>query len=123
MVRRTHNCGLWSIKAGGVCFFKYVFYEVGEGNRVWFWYDYCCGHLSLKDLYLDLLAFFISKDAWIGEVILFFFFFFQMGEIGAGIYNNIELFMTRSLKTCLLSSNFFILSRRRGRELIGCLGV
>ena len=80
MVRGTHNCGLWSIKAGGVCFFKYVFYEVGEGNRVWFWYDCCCGHLSLKDLYLDLLAFFISKDAWIGEVILFFFFFSKWGK-------------------------------------------
>ena len=120
MVRGTHNCGLWRIKAGGVCFFKYVFYEVGEGNRVWFWYDSCCGHLSLKDHYPDLFAFFISKDAWICEVLLFFL---QMGEIGAGIYSYIELFMTRSWKTCLLSSNFFILSCQGGRELIGCLGV
>ena len=120
MVRGTHNCGLWSIKAGGVCFFKYVFYEVGEGNCVWFWYDCCCGHLSLKDLTLICLC---SLFLRMHGFVKFYFFFLQMGEIGAGIYSYIELFMTRSWKTFLLSSNFFILSCQGGKELIGCLGV
>lgn len=35
------GCGgvLEQVVNGGECFFKYVFYEVGEGSRIQFWYD------------------------------------------------------------------------------------
>ena len=40
-------------------------YEVGEGNRIWFWYDPWSGHLPLRELYPDLFTCSISKEAMV----------------------------------------------------------
>ena len=82
---------------GGECFFKYVFYEVGEGNRIWFWYDRWSGHFPLKDLYLFCLrAMFPRKHCFVICYILL-----QLGGIGARIYNSIELFKIVKLEDVL----------------------
>ena len=66
------GCGgvLEQLVTSGECFFKCLFYEVGKGNRIQFWYDHWCGYLSLKDLYLDLFACSIFKEALICDVLL-----------------------------------------------------
>ena len=38
---------------------------MGEGNRNWFWYDPWSGHLPLRELYPDLYACFVSKEAMV----------------------------------------------------------
>ena len=66
-VRKGVECGRILEKAERVSLD--VLYVVGEGLRIRFWYDLWCGHVPLKDLYLDLFSRALGKDAWISELI------------------------------------------------------
>lgn len=62
---------MWkSIRAGVENFFGQVVYDVGEGQRIWFWCDPWCGH-TLKDLFLYLIACSQSKEAQSFDLIVF----------------------------------------------------
>ena len=68
--RRSQGCGMWkNIRKGAKSFFGHVLFVVGEGLHIRFWYDLWCGHIPLKDLYLDLFSRALGKDAWIFELI------------------------------------------------------
>ena len=89
-VRGTHGCGLRkNIRAGVKSFFRQVEYVVGEGHRIHFWYDPWSGPIPLKDLYLDLFACAVSKEAWIFDLVVSNL----EGGNKAGIYNSVKLFM------------------------------
>ena len=67
--RGAHGCGMWNnIRKGAEGFFSHVLYVAEEGLRIRFWYDLWCGHIPLKDLYLNLFSSAIGKEAWIFEL-------------------------------------------------------
>ena len=43
---------------------------MGEGHRIRFWYDPWSGPIPLKDLYPDLLACAVSKEAWASDLVV-----------------------------------------------------
>ena len=56
--------GLWkSIRMGWEDFHRYIQYEVGMGNRVWFWLDCWCGDQSLKEAFLVLYDIATDQEA------------------------------------------------------------
>ena len=60
-VRGSHGCSLWiGIMANRDIFQKYIVFEVGNGNKVQFWYDKWCGDSALKDRFP--LLFECSRD-------------------------------------------------------------
>ena len=58
-------------------------------EQVWRFFFF---YIPLKDLYPDLFACSVSKEAWISDLV----FYASVGEVGAGIYNSTVLFMTGS---------------------------
>ena len=71
-MRGTHGCGLWkNIKKGADNFFSHVVYEVGEGNRIRFWHDPWSGPTPLKELYPELFACAVVKEALISDMLIF----------------------------------------------------
>ena len=70
-VRGAHGCGMWrSIKEGIEKFFSQILYNVGEGSRVSFWHDPWCGSTPLKELFPSIYDCFVSKEAWISDLIV-----------------------------------------------------
>ena len=41
-----------------------------EGHHICFWYDPWSGSIPLKDLYPDLFACAVSKEAWISDLVI-----------------------------------------------------
>ena len=63
-VQGTHGCVTWkNIRRRAESFFRQVEYAMGEGHHIHFWYDPWSGPITLKDLYPDLFACAISKEA------------------------------------------------------------
>lgn len=70
-VRRTHGFSIWeSIRAGWDRLLHYVYFDVGDGNRVWFWQDIWSGDHPLKVLFPDQYACSIARDASVYSVLV-----------------------------------------------------
>ena len=68
-VRGSHGCNLWKeIMANWDYFQKYIVFEVGNGNKVQFWYDKWCGDYALKDSFLLLFECSRDREAFIDSV-------------------------------------------------------
>ena len=63
---------------------------MGEGHHIHFWYNPWRGLIPLKDLYPNLFACSVSKEAWISNLVVSNL----EGVIEAGIYNSVKIFMT-----------------------------
>jgi hypothetical protein len=44
-----------------------VRFDIGDGSKVLFWHDVCCGELPLKILFMELYNIAYNKDAWVEE--------------------------------------------------------
>ena len=70
VVRGTHGCGMWkNIRKGVESFFGHVLYVVGEGFRIWFWHDPWSSPTPLKELYPELFACVVDKEARISDMV------------------------------------------------------
>ena len=66
--RGSYGVGVWKcIRRGWDNFKQYVQFEVGDGSRVLFWHDVCCGELPLKILFPALFNIACTKEAWVEE--------------------------------------------------------
>ena len=43
---------------------------MGEGSRVSFWHDPWCGPTPLKELFPSMYACFVSKEAWVSDLVV-----------------------------------------------------
>ena len=65
----SHGCNLWKgIMANWDSFQKYIVFEVGNGNKVQFWYDKWCGDYALKDRFPLLFECSRDREAFIDFV-------------------------------------------------------
>ena len=69
-VRGTHGCGMWkNIRKGVRSFFVHVLYAAGKGFRIWFWHDPWSSPTHLKELYPELFACAVDKEARIFDMV------------------------------------------------------
>jgi len=55
-----------SILGGGMEFFSEICrYEMGDGTKIRFWYDLCCGDQPLKDFFPELFSIARCKEVWV----------------------------------------------------------
>ena len=63
-----HGVSRWKgIYGGLVSFSKFLRFEKRDGSRVRFWTKIWCGDRSLKDLFLDLFALAVDKEALVSS--------------------------------------------------------
>ena len=67
-VQGTDGVGLWKhIRNGWEKFSQFFKFEVGDGSRIRFWQDICCGEGPLKDAYPELIRLAKKKNALVGD--------------------------------------------------------
>ena len=66
-VREGYGVGLWKEirKEVPLMFKNIVFFFVGDGRRVRFWKNKCCGNNTLYDSFPSLYALAYSKEVWV----------------------------------------------------------
>ena len=68
-VRDGYRFGLWkAIRKDWDLLGSKVTFSVGNGRRVRFWLDKCCGDEPLRSSFLSLFALTISKEVWMTNV-------------------------------------------------------
>ena len=61
---------MWkNIRKGVKSFFSHVLYAAGEGIRIRFWHDPWSSPTSLKDLYPEIFACAVDKEARISDMV------------------------------------------------------
>ena len=69
-VRGTHGYGMWkNIRKGVRSFFVHVLYAAGKGFCIWFWHDPWSSPTHLKELYPELFACAVDKEARIFDMV------------------------------------------------------
>ena len=71
-VNGPHGVGLFkNISRGWPSISRYILYDIGDGSRVKFWQDRCCGETSLAVSYPELFRFCREKAASKAELMKF----------------------------------------------------
>ena len=61
---------MWkNIRKGAGSFFGHVLHAAGKGFRIWFWHDPWSSPTSLKELYSELFACVVDKEARISNMV------------------------------------------------------
>jgi hypothetical protein len=61
-----HGVSLWkNIRGGWAKFERFIYFKVGNGARIRFWYDTWCGDYPLKDIFPDLYCIARDKEAFV----------------------------------------------------------